>query len=105
MATIVSRMKRAVWICRRSIRRRFICASAENSYGTAEVMPVISTNVVQGCRALRRCVELGARASVWATPSARSPIGAGDWSVGSRERVGHDVAAGVPVVLQHEAVL
>jgi hypothetical protein len=47
IATIVSRMKRAIWILPAINQARLHLRQRENRYGTAEVMPVISTNVVQ----------------------------------------------------------
>lgn len=45
-ATVTSRTNRGVCIVRWSASRHFSCASAENPYGMAAVMPVIRTSVV-----------------------------------------------------------
>lgn len=42
----MSRANRGVFNARRSAHRHLICATAENPYGIAAVIPVISTNVV-----------------------------------------------------------
>jgi hypothetical protein len=46
-AMAVSRANRWPCMVLRSVIRHLICASAENPYGMAEVMPVISTSVVK----------------------------------------------------------